>query len=35
MKHELRVFTFGICMCEGVGDDSGHGHDESHLIHSM
>ena len=21
-------------MCEGVGEDSGHGHDESHLIHS-
>ena len=22
-------------MCVGVGEDSRHGHDESHLIHSM
>ena len=22
-------------MCEGVGEDSGHGHDESHRLHSM
>ena len=23
------------CMCEGVGQDSGYGHKESHLIHDM
>ena len=29
----VMVFTLGICMCEGVGQDSGYGHDESHLMH--
>ena len=23
------------CMCEGVGQDSGYGHEPSHLIHDM
>ena len=23
------------CMCEGVGQDSGYGHEESHLMHDM
>ena len=31
----MTSFHIGICMCEGVGEDSGHGHDESHLLHSM
>ena len=24
----VMVFTLGICMCEGVGEDSGYGHDD-------
>ena len=31
----MTVFTLGIYMCEGVGQDSGYGHDESHLMHDM
>ena len=23
------------CMCEGVGQNSGYGHEESHLMHDM
>ena len=26
----MTVFTLDICMCEGVGEDSGHGTGESH-----
>ena len=29
------VFTLGICMCEGIGQDSGYVHEESHLMHDM
>ena len=29
------ILKLGICMCEGVGQDSGYGHEESHLIHDM
>ena len=29
------IFTLGIFLCEGVGEDSGYVHDESHLIHGM
>ena len=25
VKHQSQVFTFGICMCERVGEDSGYG----------
>ena len=28
-------FHTGISMCEGVGQDSGCGHEESHLMHDM
>ena len=28
-------FHTWCCMCEGVGQDSGYGHEESHLIHDM
>ena len=41
MSFRMTVFTLGIYMCEGVGEDLGHGatrdigHDESHLIHGM
>ena len=31
----VTVFTLGICMCEGFGQDSGYEHDESHLMHDM
>ena len=31
----MTVFTLGICMCEGISEDSGLGHDLSHLIHEM
>ena len=29
------IFTLGIFLCEGVGQDSGYVHDESHTIHSI
>ena len=29
----LTVFHTWCCRCEGVGRDSGSGHEESHLIH--
>ena len=29
------IFTLGICLCEGVNEDSEYMHDESHLIHGM
>ena len=29
------VFHTWRCMCEGVGWDSGFGHEESHLMHDM
>ena len=28
-------FTLGIYMCEGISENSGLGHDWSHLIHDM
>ena len=28
-------FHTWCCMCEGVGQDLGYGHEESHLIHDM
>ena len=31
----MTVFTLGICMCEGIKEDSGLGHDWSYLIHDM
>ena len=32
----MTVFTFGICMCEGINEDLGLGHDWPHLlIHDM
>ena len=33
VKHQLVVFTLGICMCEGVNQDSGYGHEASNLMH--
>ena len=35
VKHQSLVFTLGICMCEGVGQDLGYGHEESYLMHDM
>ena len=35
VKHQGLVFTLGICMCEGVDQDLGYGHEESHLMHDM
>ena len=29
------IFTLGICLCEGVGEDSRYVHDESHTIHGI
>ena len=29
----VTVVTLGIGMCEGVGRDSGCGHEESHIMH--
>ena len=31
----MTVVTLGIGMCEGVGRDSGSGHEESHNMHDM
>ena len=35
VKHQLLVFTLGICICDGIGQDSGYGHEESHFMHDM
>ena len=29
------IFTLGIFLCEGVSEDSGYVHDESHPIHGI
>ena len=34
-ERSWRFFTLGICMYEGISEDSGLGHDWSHLIHDM
>ena len=31
----MTVFTLSICMCKGISEDSGLGHDWSHLIIDM
>ena len=29
----MTIFTLGVCMCEGIGEDSGHGELHSHPWH--
>ena len=32
---QMTSFHTWCCMCEGVGQDSSYGHEESHLIYDM